>query len=343
MALSLSLVDAQAQQQPRKETLQDKGKPAYLVAMPAEVESAIPLPYLTSNKLEYNASASVTQGYDNNVFLDPSRKDDSFTQEAVIMNFKYPFRDNKLNLKYGLDFTNITYYKITDASLLDWSLWGGFDYTIFDVFTLSPSYRFNMVWYPRDDQSSNNWNEFNLDLRQDLLDNFYFLDKVYHKGTYRLSYQNYQHRKARLGNGNLSSNTRADLRNTFDYEVGLYMFDSLIKVNNQIYRNDSDDQYEDYYDYNSYRLGCSIVHMFTDKFYSIGSFYWQKKFYDSRQSSQEAVCEKDDLYIVSSSLYYDITPHFSIFANYSYRENQSNEPLQKYSGSVVTAGIYYNF
>lgn len=343
IAIAVSLSNSPLYGQQVMETLEDRGKTQYVVQIPEEKERVKPAPYLTAERLQYNVSGGVNQGYDNNVFLDSSRKDDSFTESNVSMNFKYPFLDEKLKLKYGFDITDIAYYNITDASVLDGAASTGFDFRFLDRFIASPGYRFNIVWYPNDDQGSYVWNELNISLKQDLVDKFFFLDKLYHRGAYRLSFQNFLERKYRLGNANLSSKVRADSRHTFEHELGLYIFDSLVKVTNQFYINESNDQYQDYYDYNSYRLGGSLIHIFTEKFYSIASFYWQKKYYDDRLSSQDSSHEKDDVYMVNTSIFYDVTPQFSLSVNYSYRESQSNEPLQKYSGSVFTLGASYNF
>lgn len=326
-----------------QETLEDRGKSQYVAQIPEERLKVKPPAYMTAERLEYNVSANVNQGYDNNVLLDPSRKDDSFTESSVAMNFRYPFLDDKLKIKYGFDVTDISYYNITDASILDSSASLGLDFHFLNTFTASPNYRFNIVWYPNDDQGSYVWNEANISLKQNLIERLLFLDRLYHKGTYRLSFQNFLHRKYRLGNKNFASKERADSRHTFEYETGLYIFDSLVKVYNQFYINESNDQYQDYYDYISYKLGGSIIHLFTKRLYATASFYWQKKYYKDRLSSEDSRHEKDDIYTLSSSFFYDITPQLSLFTNYSYRESQSTEPLQKYSGSIFTLGVYYNF
>ena len=80
-----------------------------------------------------------------------------------------------------------------------------------------------------------------------------------------------------------------------------------------------------------------------DKIYSITSFSLIHREYEGRQTSGKQGGQKDDLYIASTSLMYDITRTISVYATYSYRENRSTETLDKYSSSILATGLYYSF
>ena len=104
------------------------------------------------------------------------------------------------------------------------------------------------------------------------------------------------------------------------------------------------DKFQEYYDYWVYRLRPSIMFFFTEKFYTDLSFIYKHTNYKDRRSTEEAGrIEKDHTYIVNSSWYYDLTDNISLSVTYSYSENVSNDPFQKYSGSIISGGIYYSF
>ncbi|MCK4462751.1 MAG: hypothetical protein KAU58_00385, partial [Candidatus Omnitrophica bacterium] len=151
-------------------------------------------------------------------------------------------------------------------------------------------------------------------------------------------------RQALGGNKLKQGDLRKDVRYTGEYEAGIYLWDFIkIKENIRIYRNDSNDQYYDYYDYYAFRTKTSLVTIFTEKLYSITSFAYTRKLYDDRLSTENSVHQKDNFYVFNASLLYELTPSFTLATGYSYRENTSNEPLEKYSGSICTVGLYYTF
>jgi len=293
------------------------------------------------DKLVSNVTAGVTQGVDSNPLLDSSHKIDSYTQESVDMHFKYPVFGSVLgftNSKFGFYVNNTNYYNMTDVNIFNAIGDVSLEQEIFDKGTLNAGYTFESMWFPNSRDGTFIGNQFNVGARQNLT------SWAYQRLTYRIILRDYLSRKAELGNGTKSSDNRFDVRNQFEHELGVYAGNKTkLKVTNQFYINDSNDQFYDYYSYVNYRLGISIVQFMTKKLYSTAGVYYQRRDYFSRPISDGNTIEGDNLYLVTASVLYDVTKNISIFVNYSHSENHTNNPAEQYVDTLYSGGFYYSF
>ncbi len=295
----------------------------------------------SKDNLVSNMILSLIQGVDTNPLLDSTKKADNYTEEILDMHFKYPlFGPNRgfTNSKFGFNITNINYYNITDVDIFDGVADVKFEQEISRDITLSAGYTFELLWFPSDENGNFIGNEINASAKQKLT------DKIYQKCSYKLVFKNFLERKARLGNANFSSNLRSDIRNVFEYELGAYIInDTKVRVIDQFYISESNDQYFDFYDYINNRVGVSMIQLLVKKLYNITGFYYQRRNYDARKVSDRDANQRDNLYIVTTSFLYDVTKDISIFVNYSHAENHTNEPLEKYSNNIYSTGLHYSF
>lgn len=293
------------------------------------------------DKLISNATVGVTQGVDTNPLLDSSKKLDCYTQETLDMHFKYPLLASLLgftNANFGTNITNMNYYKVTDVNIFDALTDVNLEQEIFNKFKLYVGYVSEILWFPRSADGNYVGNEINARIRQDIN------DRIYQRLSYRIIFRNYLERKIFLGNGNKGSPLRFDVRNILEHELGLYIIKTVkMRVTNQIYYNNSNDQYFDFYDFLNYRLGISATQMWTKKLYNITGFFYQRRNYTSRKVSDRDAVEHDNLYLVTTTFLYDLAKDLSLFINYSHSENHTNEPLEKFSDTLYTCGIYYSF
>lgn len=291
----------------------------------------------SEDNLVTNLMAGVIQGFDSNVNLDATHKPDNYTQEVVDAHFTYPVTD-LVRSRFGFDLTNVTYYTKTDNSILDGTADISFERPLGKGFTASVGYLFDLLWYPNDTNGTYVGNEFSCAIKQDLT------RRSSQKVTYRVLLKDFTERKARLGNGNLSGHTRQDVRNTFEHEFSYAITKyTKVKLRNQVYLNDSNDQYYDYYTYVSYKTGGSLIQSIMPKLYGVAAFTYERRDYDSRQVSDRQADQWDNYITVSTTLLYDITKNISAFANYTHLENNTNEPLERYTDNLYTAGVYYSF
>jgi len=295
----------------------------------------------SKQRLVCNSTVGVVQGVDTNPLLDPTKKADAYIEETVDMHFKYPIANlgpGPLNSRFGFNIANINYYNITDVNIFDGVLDARLEQDFYDKFTLSVGYVFEPLIFPNDRNGSYLGNELNVSLRHKITKTFY------QKLTYKLIFREFISRKAYLGNGTAGTDLRQDLRNLFEHEFGIYPTNnSKVRLVNQFFINESNDQYYDYYDYINYRVGLSLTQFFTDKLYGTTAFYYQRRDYDSRIVSDRDSTENDNLFLVTGSLLYDLKKDLTVFINYSHTENHTNEPLQKYGDTMYSTGVYYSF
>ena len=293
---------------------------------------------LAEKNIDLDFMAGVMQGYDNNAYLDPSRKKDAYLDTSFSADVAYRYTDN-IRLETGFSVYSLLYYDATDNDVLDMSGAVGPEIDVLDdKLTLQPEYEFEWVLYPNDCDSTYYLNGISLFVQNNVTARFY------QRAGYRLELRSYTDRITFGPDANKSGDLETHARNTVEYELSFKPLNFFkVKQNLQFYRNDSNNQYYDYYDYYAFREKTTVLVSFTEKLYSLASFVYIRKLYDDRLSTGDFEHEKDNLYLLNVSVFYDITKSFTLAASFAYRENTSNEPLEKYSGSLFSIGCYYVF
>jgi len=330
--------------------------PVFAFAQPADKE--VPLRYTDSSSSGWQSFLergtvknflSISQGYDNNVYLNSAREHDPFTQITYKTTFTSPLCDT-MDAILGYEVMSLLYPQEHDVDMIKNGVRIGLDTKLSDAVKLSTSYYFDYIDYP------NTGSDDFLDHRMDFVVKQNLPYKMYHSLGYEFMYKDYQERQTRvervvdffgfplnLGVINTGKN-RSDIRNSIEYEIGKYFPKDLIKASYQYYYNDSNERYLNFYDHDSYRGSISLTHIFTDKLFLYVSFSDQYRFFRSRMlTTNEGSHERDRTYIASSALFYNLNESLSVGLNYSYRKNDSNEPIEKYTGSLVSLGAYYKF
>jgi hypothetical protein len=281
--------------------------------------------------------AAAIQGYDNNVFLDPRRAQDTFSEAIVDAGVSYPL-SGRWDVTGGISAHNITYWKETDANLTDVDLKFGFDGKLPGGMTLTAYNDVELVEYQANADGNYLGDKVGLVLKQKLPNNFF------HSFNYEYFYRHYSDMRTLDASGMISDRKRQDSRNTVYYDLGVYLKKTMFKVFGEYYYNDSNDNFLDYYDYQSLRLGSSMIYLLTGKMSASFSYYRQFRNYSGRTIPGDATqAEKDRTWVSSASLFYDIYKNATLGLSYSYRQNLSNNPTQKYSGSITSLGLYCRF
>ncbi|MBD3379865.1 MAG: hypothetical protein GF408_05325 [Candidatus Omnitrophica bacterium] len=289
------------------------------------------------DRFSFDGFVDIQQGYDNNVELDPQRLEDGFLQLSANGEISYEFSEAFYG-RAGVDTFNIIYYKYNVNNLADVAPYLGFDWALTPDVVWKNRVVYDYFSYPNQKESSYNGLVLTSYLRHYLLRDFY------HEFGAEYLKRWYPDRKISLTTGARDRLDRADDKYRIKYTLGLYGKRFFARLSNEISVNDSNDAYQDYYDYRLYRVRPSIMYFFTDKFYTDLSFIYRHTWYKDRRNTED-VSEKvrDNTYITTASLYYDLTSSLTLGLTYSYVENTSNDPFQKYSGSTLTGGVFYSF
>jgi len=277
------------------------------------------------------------QGYDNNVFLDPRRKGDTFSEGILDAKAEYSL-SGRWKVFGDVAVHDITYWEATDASLVDTDVKFGFEGKLPVNLTFTALNNVEVVAYPHYGDGTYFGEKAGFGLKQRLPHN------LFQAFGYEYFYKHYTDQKSHLGWGGKSDIKRIDHRNTFDYEFGVYLKKAMLKLSSEFFVNDSNDKFHDYYDYQSIRIGPSMIYLITDKMSAYLAYTRQFKVYENRTLPTNLTKrEHDQGYTTIGSLYYEIYKNATLSLSYAYRQQRSNNPGYKYSGSITTLGAHYRF
>ncbi|MGB2630877.1 MAG: hypothetical protein WBD17_06610, partial [Candidatus Omnitrophota bacterium] len=214
----------------------------------------------------------------------------------------------------------------------------GFNWDIIPGLTWRNKTTFDYYSYPNEKESTFLGWEVHTSLRH------FILEWLYHEPQYEYIRRWYPDWKVSKNTGQIDNANRLDDRHKFKYTFGMYFPTFMIKCSNEVYYNDSNDMFQDYYDYWVYRVRPSIMYFLTDNLYTDVSFVYRHYWYDDRRSTEKSwELVRDNTFIATLALYYDVTKNITLEATYSYTENTSNDPFNKFTDSIVSGGIYFSF
>ncbi len=294
--------------------------------------------YLPDQNMEVRGFVDLQQGYNNNVELSPSRYKDGFIQVRTNIDIAHLPADN-LKIKTGIDLFDITYYKYNINNLFDVSPYVGFDWKILPGLISRNRCIYDYLSYPNYKRSTFSGIVLSSYLRH------YFLKNIYHEVGYEYLRRWYPDRKIYNADGRRCSTERIDDRYRVKYIVrGKFFSRFYVKLINEFSRNDSNYSYQEYYDYWYYRLKPSAMFFITKQFYTDANLLYKYiRYKDRRNTEDDSETARYHTFLLNTSLYYDIFEDLTLGVTYSYTENLSNDPYREYSGSTISAGIYYTF
>jgi hypothetical protein len=168
--------------------------------------------------------------------------------------------------------------------------------------------------------------------------------KMFHSLRYEFMFRDYRSRLIKTIIGLPTEKTREDLRSTAEYEIGKVFPKDQMKIRFQYYNNNCNENFLHYYDYDTYAGTFSLTHLFTKKFFSYWAYSRQITDYRNRTiSTDNGMRQEDKTYNLTSALYYNLKKDLTVGLTFTYRNNWSNEQLERYQDSVVTLGTFYKF
>ena len=311
----------------------------YATASPTPQQTEKEESFFASPEDDFSFSGfiDIQQGYDANIDLDPNRKKGGFLQETANVEFSKKI-DDLIEIKMGTDLFNMIYYKYNINNLLDIAPYFELDAEIFSNLISKNKIVYDYFWYPNEKENTFSGVTLSTALRH------YITEDLYQEASFEFVKRWYPDRKITLDDLTVGEKDRIDDRYRYKHTIGYYSEKFFVKMSNEYSTNDSNEKYQEYYDYWAYRFNPSVMYFFTDIFYTDVSFIFKHVTYKDRRSTEESSrTVKDDMYILNLSFYYDLKENVTLGCTYSYTENQSNDPYQKYSGSVISAGVFYSF
>jgi len=290
-----------------------------------------------AGETKVNSILAVSQGYDNNVYLDSRRKEDGFTQLLYKTTLTSSLNDN-LNgiLEYGL--MSLIYAEESNLNLITNDFRFGIDYKINSNLNFLSDYHLGIIDYVNTGVDDALEHTVGFKLKQKLP------KKMFHSLGYELMFKDYSERRIRTITGLPVAKKREDLRSTLDYEIGKFFPKDLIKIKFEYYNNNANERYLHYYDYDSYTGTLSLTHLLTKKMFLYLSYARQIIDYRNRTITvNNGLCQEDKDYILTSSLYYNLQKNLTVGLSFTYRKQMSNEPVERYQDSVVSLSTYYKF
>jgi len=296
-----------------------------------------------AKKKIYQITASTSFGHENNTFLNSSRTGDTFHQENIYgkINLRHPGIEGALGAgEYGL--TGFTQFKdYSDEDRFDYHnthLSSFFKTSLFNHWTLDVAYDLNIVRYIHANQLDYLANGFRTKWRYPARARFR------HGPQTRFQFKDYRDRKKRSVTAAILDEEREDLY----WEVGYGFEHSLTRdllwgVSSSWKHNDSNDQNNDFNDYEGYRIRGFFTYRFHPKIIWVGFGGYDFREYDDRiflAGSTET--EENEYYYLGTNVFYNFTNSMRLGLTYLYGQNVSNDPAQEYSYSTMTAGLYLN-
>lgn len=292
--------------------------------------------YAAEGPLKVRVSAA--GGFDNNRGLNSERKSDFFAQETASAVYSR-LLDKKAQYRLSWNALNLNYFKTTDLSLLLNQVGADLNYLLTPQAVWENGYSFQYLYFPDNEAVTSYEHEYGTALRY----------KVGPKWTVRalasFSWREYEDRKKRGPDRLDVPDERADDTVTGEFSsIHKLHKDLALTVSAARVDSDSNDQYHDYYDYDAWKLSAGVSWQIDAKWTAFAKFAYEDREYDSRPLRDDlSVSQEDRLYTSSVSLYYKVNKDLSLGSVLTYREKESNEPSQGYSGSIGTLGLYYSF
>lgn len=202
---------------------------------------------------------------------------------------------------------------------------------------LEPGVKYEWLIYPFDAASSNEQIKSFLKLTY-YLNNFWSVG-----GEYEYSIKEYDKAVGRDTSGTNTISHREDEKNSFEVWIKRVIGKHSIKLKEKSFINNSNDDYQDYYDYDSHRGYITLTGSFLkdDKlFVSITSDYEFKRYFNRPAST---TARKDHIWQHNMYLYYPINKILSLNYSFTFKESTSNAAAGEFTDIANKLGFSLSF
>lgn len=296
-------------------------------------------------KTPWLSKFSVVTGHDNNVNLTSMRKGDGYFQETAEGFFKFDRPEirplvwpGKIGVNWYGEIFNYGSITATDYETLTISAFTEDKFN--ETISLKTAYDFTLIHYDYNDQL--NYSEHKIK------------PTLIHALAKGLSHQVFVVGDVKLFRDRMAVNEAYlpddDFRRDHYYEAGHGVRwspnpETYIGTTLAWKKNDSNDKFNRYNDYDGYKANGYVYRKLTERFSTVVLGGYDHKDYRSRLFTADRVSQTqaDDFFYAGSYLYYDISANFQATISYLYKQNYSNDASMEYSGATVSGGLSINF
>ncbi len=285
-----------------------------------------------ASKWSFHTYATWTGGVDSNPRLTKDQDANLYTEEYLSYTLGYRLLTPLTwQTSYSLDAIN--YNGFTDLNTLTNSLSTKLIYQVVKPLRLEAGYTFDDLAYPNDRAASYWGQKVNVRLRHTFFKNYY------HYVGWTYLYKQYEDKLIRNGAGTrIPSKRRKDHRHTGTYEIGGRFGENLtLRLKQDVYFNDANDHFQDFYDSQDYKIRLSGSYDWTPKWSTSGGFAYELKRYEERvNTAKRPVKQRDYTKSYDVGLAYKLDQNLKLSYNWHYARNTSNEASQRY-GDVTNS------
>ena len=291
-----------------------------------------------ARRLSLTTTTTLSTTIETNPTLDSSHKGDLSFEEDGDIGIRWRWF-SRLNQDAGYRITNVNYVELRDNNYVDHTPYSTLRLTPFKWLRLTSGYEFDGLSYYENRGSSSDGHRVYAQARH-LLPWW----GLYQQFGWNHTYRRYSVKHARDGGGNDTDDARHDTKHALHYEIGVRVWKTLVSVRQEGAENYSNDAFQDYYNYQSYKVRSTVAREFWKKWQGTGTFSFERKNYAQRQvSSAAAIAESDNTFSYGLGLTYDLSPNVSLTYNYSRKKLDSNTPSSEYTDTTNQFGLSASF
>jgi len=285
----------------------------------------------------FGFSTGVAEGVESNVNLDGERRGDTFTEESASFLFRPQFRPWAKG-EFSWSLLNSHFREFTDSNL--WmNTWAGMlQIRPHRLLRLDLGAEYGTLNFPRDSDSSFSDQRFKASLSAAQT------SWLTHKIGWVYQLREYDTRLARDSGGTrLAGLNREDRRHTGLAELQFRFPKFSARVGGEFYRNFSNDQSNEFYDWEDFRFRGVLTRIFSPQWIGILTASQERKNYQSRTVPAINVAERDNLLTLGGSLIYQWTSRLSVTYSLTYRTQDSNDPRLDFTDWINQLGVTLSF
>ncbi|MDP8266580.1 MAG: outer membrane beta-barrel protein [Candidatus Aceula meridiana] len=303
----------------------------------SQIEGLMEEDFWADPSYDIKHSAAFSVGYDDNVNLTKKKKSDVFENFIYSLDYTFAINDKlDFTLDYDLDYMN--YGQFTDNNNLMNHINIGLVKEISRV-DLGASYDFSYYHYPHNKDGDFYFHKGKFYIRD------YFAEGLYHQLSIIPGLKRHVNRKALANSITTFQDTeRSDDRQTYEYTIGAVVNPKIfLKFTGSLIVNESNAEYENFYDYKAYQLAPSIYYKLSKRLQLFFNYMYRYKMFRNRTVTYDNYKQRDRLYAASFGLNFHLTKNSSLSASYAFRNNSSNDDEESYNGNVINVGYRVRF